>query len=275
MPEAPDPALTGRTHHRHPGLTLTELLVAVAVAMLAVLAAVLLPVLTAARQRAGTATCSSNLRQIAVALTQYCADYDGTFPASRVTEVRVLADVDRLWFRQIHPYLRDPDLLHCPADPVRDARRTLSGALPETHDDPGLPAVSYGANWDLIWAAAQGSPQGRVAALPYPAHTLLAADCTEPWAFGPVYEDRGGVRWSHAAYANGPPESHPANIYHHGGRSGMGHERHGTGSFVAFHDGHVAHIPADRFVHTTAVRPGSNRRISVQWPLISPDAVPP
>jgi prepilin-type N-terminal cleavage/methylation domain-containing protein len=278
MPEEPEPTFARSLNRpssqsNRSGFTLTELLVVMAV--LAVLAAVLLPVVAGARQRSATATCASNLRQIAVAFTQYCADYDQTFPGSRVTEVHTLADVDQLWFWQIHPYLRDSVLLHCPADNVTDARRALSAALPEAYADPDLPALSYGANWDMTWAAGQGNPLGKVAALQYPSQTLLAADGTEPWAFGPVYTDRNGVRWSHTAYANGPPEADPPSLYYHGGRSGMGHERHGAGSFVAFFDGHVALIPADHFTCRLAPMPGSNRRVSVQWPIISPDAIPP
>jgi prepilin-type N-terminal cleavage/methylation domain-containing protein/prepilin-type processing-associated H-X9-DG protein len=256
-----------------PGFTLIELLVVIAV--LAVLASLLLPVLSAARAAAGRATCTSNLRQLAVAFGQYCRDYDDTMPPDGSGHIRSLEDVDQLWFSRVRPYFRDDRILHCPSDNVTNARRTLSAALPESWDDPELPAVSYGANWDMILAAARGGSHAKVAALPHPTQTLLVADATEPWAFGPVYVDQKGDRWSHIAYANGPPEADPVSVYFHGGRSGMSHERHATGSLVAFFDGHVAFVSAARFTRGLSVDPASGRGVEVQWPVVSPVAIPP
>ena len=168
-------------------------------------------------------------------------------------------------------------MLHCPADTVLNAQRALSAALPDQQNRPGLPALSYGANWDLMEAAAWGKPQAKIAALPSPARTLLVADCTEPWAFGPVYADAAGVRWSHIAYANGPPVDQAPSVFH-GGRSGMGHERHGAGSYIAYFDGHVGFLPAGRFyreVRYVTDAAGRKHPLLVERPLLSPAAVEP
>jgi prepilin-type N-terminal cleavage/methylation domain-containing protein/prepilin-type processing-associated H-X9-DG protein len=258
---------------RRSGWTLVELMCVIAV--LAILAALLLPVLLSARARGYGAACTNNLRQLGQAVRVYCQDYDETFPPNGVSYFHELADLDRLWIHPLRPYFRDPRVLHCPADNIRNARRTFSDALPDQQDRADVPALSYGANWDLMDAAARGEPQACVAALPYPAQTLCVADCTEPWAFGPVYIDKNGIRWSHIAYANGPPVFDAPDLYHHGGRSGMGHERHGASSNVAFMDGHVAFIPADRFYRDWVTLPGSRRKLSVQWPLVSPGALLP
>jgi hypothetical protein len=219
----------------------------------------------------------TNLRQIAQAFTAYFEDNDQGFPPCSRGTIQSLADLDTLWFRQIAPYLKSPAVLHCPADNVQNAQRALCAALPEAWDQPGLPALSYGANWDMMTAAVWGVPQASVTALPFPALTLLVADCTEPWAYGPVYTDAQGVRWSHIAYANGPPVAWAPNVFH-GGRSGMGHERHGAGSCVAYFDGHVGFLPAARFSWSSTTvtdPPGRHHTLLIERPLLSPKAVPP
>lgn len=62
---------------RH-GFTLIELLVVIAI--IAILAAVLFPVLSNAKERGREANCLNNLKQLMVAVRQYCDDHNGIMP---------------------------------------------------------------------------------------------------------------------------------------------------------------------------------------------------
>jgi prepilin-type N-terminal cleavage/methylation domain-containing protein/prepilin-type processing-associated H-X9-DG protein len=75
---------TGRRGlQRRPAFTLVELLVVMAI--IAVLAALLLPSLSTARERARRAVCASNLHQLAAACLIYSQEWDSKFPPGNAT----------------------------------------------------------------------------------------------------------------------------------------------------------------------------------------------
>jgi prepilin-type N-terminal cleavage/methylation domain-containing protein len=68
----------GGGHMKRKGFTLIELLVVIAI--IAILAAMILPALETARERARMAVCMNNLKQMSLAMIMYTNDNDGYFP---------------------------------------------------------------------------------------------------------------------------------------------------------------------------------------------------
>ena len=80
--------------------TLIELLVVIAI--IAILAAMLLPALSHARDRAKAASCMSNLKQLGTAMTMYCDAYNG-YPYQQSRDVAKLE-----WDMRLLPFLGLP-----------------------------------------------------------------------------------------------------------------------------------------------------------------------
>jgi prepilin-type N-terminal cleavage/methylation domain-containing protein/prepilin-type processing-associated H-X9-DG protein len=136
-----EPALAIQGLSRSGGFTLIELLVVIAI--IAILAALLLPALSRAKQSAYMATCVSNQKQLALAWTMYCDDsndnlvnfltsansrqdppwrYSNPNPRPSVPFGTPLEQQALLFFREgykqgaLFRYAPNADIVHCPAD---------------------------------------------------------------------------------------------------------------------------------------------------------------
>ena len=99
------------------GFTLIELLVVIAI--IAVLAAILFPILTGAKRTAQSRTCQSNLRQLALATSLYTDAYGGRYPVQMVDGVFDwnTPTATPNWARALEQYVKNARIPACPSSP--------------------------------------------------------------------------------------------------------------------------------------------------------------
>jgi prepilin-type N-terminal cleavage/methylation domain-containing protein len=125
-------------HSTPRAFTLVELLIVLAV--IAALAALLLPVLTAARRASARPVCTSNLRQLGMAVRMYMQDYSEARP-------------DRLHVL-VPAYVSDKRLLQCPDDDTGNYAFLVGDLIVDPPETTPIPTSYNYFRWgDRQWSA--------------------------------------------------------------------------------------------------------------------------
>ena len=149
-----------RGHQR--AFTLIELLVVIAI--IAILAAILFPVFAQAREKARQTSCTSNLKQMGLAITMYATDNEGypfhSSPSAQNPRTR--------WPDYLLPYTKNEQLFLCPSAPVDVFRKAWAHA-------PTRFFGGYGYNYQYLGNSRFpfAAPD---AAVQTPAETVIVAD---------------------------------------------------------------------------------------------------
>ena len=172
--------------------TLIELLVVIAI--IAILAGMLLPALSRAKERGRVAKCLNNMRQIGITFRLYIDDSRNRYPFDNVNNFAAAGDlefayggkdqtVSGLWVppatnRLLYPYLRKSEVFQCPADKGEDLPFTGGRWKPTNFEAMGSSYRYNYYNWDNPTRQPMADPIYGMAGkqdgwVPFPSHYIL------------------------------------------------------------------------------------------------------
>ncbi len=258
---------------RRRGFTLIELLVVIAI--IAILAAILFPVFSQAREKGRQAQCTSNVRNITMAMMQYANDYDERFSPFEMwggftgcrdvvwaggttfrvgTGISEACDPFQRWAHRIQPYMRNVQIFSDPSGGTETIRYEgwFTGGCKQAFG-PFLPGGRALIGWCWSWhpmfngilfsygynqfLAAHAGNAGNLAKINRPASVLLFADSAHKDA---VPEQVVFSQWWEPIWI--APRIIWANACGGACNETVRHEgntRHHLGSLISFADGHV------------------------------------
>jgi prepilin-type processing-associated H-X9-DG protein len=207
------------------------------------LAAILFPVFGRARENARRSSCQSNLKQLALGMSQYVQDYDETHPAPYSMPAGSVAGVPAGyspaygWANLIFPYVKSLQIYQCPSElfPVNPGL-----TQPEWMVVPGYTDYRVNRNFSTTYTPAYSNGTAtdrgiRDSVLSAPAVTILLMDAENANQQGSLISPANfqSTAWN---YANNGSLTAPFPTT---GSGPMGMERHLEGANYAYADGHV------------------------------------
>ena len=225
------------------GFTLMELLVVVAI--ITVLAAMLMPTLQKAREKAKAVVCMNNLKQWGLALTMYTIDYKGWYPA----------ETENVYYTRGETKGGYPNLMLRTGNSYGCSRDTMMtyGLQRDNFYCPSNP----GHNTDDNWNFDASSP---ALYLSYIGYSLLFNLDDNGLAYrDPPYspkKDDANPKWELVADTI-RIDAGVWNVVNHGT---AGHQSPPRGGNILYVDGHVAWRPWSKYDDSKRYEPSLNRR---------------
>jgi prepilin-type N-terminal cleavage/methylation domain-containing protein/prepilin-type processing-associated H-X9-DG protein len=228
--------------HRRHGFTLIELLVVIAI--IAILAAILFPVFAQARDKARSASCLSNQKQLGVALMMYMQDYDEkTIWFYNASVAAYSKDYHAgYWYHPIMPYVKNADVFRCPSvsrSPECDPDRKPVASYNRCGFGINVAHIGY-ASGDPYLSPGKAAETRALAAITEPARVIFLADSQ----LDPRKEENLGWQDIKCPFPHKQPLASQVDIYvNDKGWGGPGNpnisKRHQGGANAIFMDGHA------------------------------------